>query len=197
MNLERRQLVWSTAHNATIAWCALVVLAAACGGTSDTVGTSTTADPGEAITVAPNETGSTNDTTTTEEPSGDAKIRGSAVNLDDVGSVSPSPMRNGTLAIMAAADAPQLWDVIEFTPPDSELPYVSGLIEGADIGFAELVSISAGRFALNAPDGDYLVCLLDGTGPYALSGCAVMTIFGPAEWSISRGEGGFEVGAAG
>lgn len=189
--------MWSAARNATILLFALVMLAAACGGTSDTVGTSTTADSGGATTVAPRDPASTNNMTTTDEPSRDAKIRGSAANLDDVGSVSPSPMRSGTLAIMAAADAPKLWDVIKFTPPDSELPYVSGLVEGADIGFAELVSISAGRFALNAPDSDYVVCLLDGTGPYVLSGCAVMTIFGPAEWSISRGEGGFEVGVAG
>lgn len=138
-----------------------------------------------------------NEPTTTSTSHSGAKVRGSAVVTDDVGTASNSPMLDATLAIAPLDAAHALWAAIDFTPPDSQLPYVSGFIEDAGSLFTRLVAVDEGRFAFDAPDGDFLVCLLDGTGPYVLTGCGVATVAGATEWTVSRGEGGFEVSASG
>lgn len=99
-----------------------------------------------------------------------AQIHGTAESVDDVGEPDRTPLDDTTLAVMVAADADLLWDAVDFTPDTSQLATVGGLI-GADVlDTAQLVTIEDGQFALAIDDGDYLVCLLDGTGP---TPCAV------------------------
>ena len=53
-----------------------------------------------------------------------------------------------------------------------------------------------GRFAADLPTGEHVVCLLGGTGPYLLQGCARATVDGPTDWQISRGEGGVSLSSS-
>lgn len=121
----------------------------------------------------------------------DTKVVGVAESTDDVGSQDRSPMAEGTLLVLPRDDADRLWATIEHSPSEPELPYVGGLLDSADVQPWELVTIDDGRFGLDAHDGAYLVCLL--SGEYLLNGCGEATVDGPTTWSVSSGEGGFEI----
>lgn len=124
-------------------------------------------------------------------PTGDTKVLGTAESVSDVSGQDPAPMSDRTLLVLPRAEADRLWELIEHTPTDDELPYVGGLLEPSDVEQWQLVPVADGRFGLDAPDGDYLVCLL--SGEFILNGCAEATVAGPTTWAVTHGEGGFEV----
>lgn len=123
----------------------------------------------------------------------DGAIVGTAESVDDVGEADRVPVEAATLAVLPAGDADALWEAIEFTPGEEQLPTVGGQVALDVLGPATLVAVENGRFVVDVEDGNHLVCLLDGTGPFALRGCAEVTVDGPASWRVSTGEGGFSL----
>lgn len=120
-------------------------------------------------------------------------VQGSLVAVDDVGAAERVPVDTATLAVVPVGEVDALWDAVEFVPDGQQLATVGGLV-GADVlADAILVEVRDGRFAVDPDDGDYVVCLLDGTGPWSLRGCADAWVDGPATWSASHGEGGFSL----
>lgn len=174
---------------------AVALVLTACDGAPDGEATPsapghTSASPSSDDNTTGREGSSTGPSDPTAVPTGDTKVVGTAESVGDVGSQDPTPMTDGTLLVLSRGEADHLWELVEYTPSDSELPYVSGLLERSDVEQWQLVPIADGRFGFDAPDGDYLVCLL--TGDLILNGCAEATVTGPSTWVVSHGEGGFE-----
>ncbi|MBY5164116.1 hypothetical protein [Salsipaludibacter albus] len=147
--------------------------------------------PDEAASPTPAASPSTPPSVSTA--SGSGRIEGTAESVDDVGDADRVPLEDATLAVLPAAEVDALWEAIEFTPDAAQLSTVGGLVDAEVFDTGQLVAVQDGRFALEVDDGDHLVCLLRGTGPHALQGCAEATVAGPAAWRVSTGEGGFSL----
>lgn len=187
------------------------LLVAACGTEAPTTSSPSSASASEPVTTSakPSSTGSLVSpdpsagppgeapsasasplTTTPSSAGGASRIDGFAESVDDVGDAERVPLQDATVAVLAAEDARRLWEAIEFTPDEAQLGTVGGLVPGDVFVADRLATVDGGRFSLDLDDGDYLVCLLGGTGPYALRGCAAAAVAGPAAWHVSTGEGG-------
>lgn len=147
--------------------------------------------PDEAASPTPSASPSTQPSVSSA--SGSGRIQGTAESVDDVGDADRVPLEDATLAVLPAAEVDALWEAIEFTPDAAQLSTVGGLVDAEVFGADRLVVVEDGVFALDLDDGDHVVCLLRGTGPYALQGCAEATVAGPAAWRVSTGEGGFSL----
>lgn len=173
---------------------ALVVLTG-CGTSTDPASSSTDSGQTERASGAVADPSATSDAT---DPSGSqapvvGRIQGTAESVDDVGTPDRVPVEGATLVVLPANGTDALWEAIDFVPDAAQLGTVGGLVEADVLGPDRLVAVEDGRFGLDVDDGDYLVCLLGGTGPYALRGCAEVTVSGPGTWHVSHGEGGFSL----
>lgn len=126
----------------------------------------------------------------TPPPATAGMVVGTAESVDDVGEAARTPIADAWLVLVPDDQAARIWRALEFEPDASQLPTVGGMVLVEVLADATLVEVADGQFAADPADGDYLVCLLDGTGPFSLRGCAEQPVSGPATWRISHGEGG-------
>lgn len=130
----------------------------------------------------------------TGAPAGGAisPVTGTLTSVDDVEGGGTAP-GSGTLAIVSVDREGELWDAIEVTPDDQALSTVGGLVEPDVVAGMAMVEVVDGAFEADVPDGDHVVCVLGGTGPHLLQGCARTTVDGPSTWELTHGEGGLDL----
>jgi hypothetical protein len=129
--------------------------------------------------------------------SGDG-LRGTAVVVQDVEGLGEQGLERGWVVAVPAASADAVW-AGEDVPSDVELPHVSVPISRAQVEAVSGVvgAIDDGDFALDAPAGSHLLCLVEANRFGERSrGCGYADLPSSGRLEVTTGEAGFRVAVA-
>ena len=124
-----------------------------------------------------------------------AGLHGTAVVVQDVEGLGDQDLESGWVVAVPATEVGDLWPD-GTAPPDGELPYASAPLSRTQVeGAGGAVGvIDDGEFALDAPTGEHLLCLVqdDGEGEEAVGG-GYADLPSSGRLEVTTGEAGFRV----
>jgi hypothetical protein len=131
------------------------------------------------------------------QPIAPSSIAGEVVAVSDVVGEPESSVTHGWVLAVPDARAQELWEASDRPPPPpDELPYWNASIPRSVVDelAATLVALDPdGAFAVDAPPGPYLLCLLERIEPVIPFGCDEVTLTSGAHVRVTVGEGGVRI----
>ena len=125
-------------------------------------------------------------------------LRGTAVVVQDVEGLGEQDLESGWVVAVPSASADVLWPG-GAVPGDGELPYVSAPLSRTQVEDVSGVvgAIDDGDFALDAPAGSHLLCLVEANRLGERSrGCGWADLPSSGRLEVTTGEAGFRVAVA-
>jgi hypothetical protein len=128
------------------------------------------------------------------QPIDPSSIAGEVVAVSDVVGEPESSVTHGWVLAVPDARAQELWEASDRPPPQpDELPYWNASIPRSVVDelAAALVALDRdGAFAVDAPPGPYLLCLLERIEPVIPFGCDEVMLTSGDHVRVTVGEGG-------
>lgn len=183
--------------------CAVALLAVVLAGCADSAGTDPSSERAATSTTQPaaGQASPTKEITpTTEETGSPAPVgEGIAISVSDVEGQPDFPISSGEVLFFSGEQIEEIGEQFDFDPRNpNRSSFVFFQLDDAQLERyrGALTEIEDGRFRLDVPAGEYLVCLANiyaghslGS-PYAVAGCHLAALSGGASLTVTHGEGG-------